>query len=101
MNSESIEVLESMKEILLRDGWRQHGTGGRADRSPVCLIGAYVRLSGTCPQVDENTTLPGLRELTTIVGTKWITHFNDLKGRTLNDVIDAIDDAIILAKEPK
>lgn len=95
MSSEAVEILESMKEILLEGGWCQRTVGNVVRGQPTCLVGSYLIHTG---QLTTHYRAVGLNELGQVVGRSLI-GWNDTPGRTFNEVIDAIDRAIILAKE--
>lgn len=111
--SQAVENLQRAKEVLMEQGWRQHAAGGveKGNNSPVCLVGGLMKATNFT--FGEIQHIPGYKAMATIVGQRlhWppetylheysipIPTYNDEKGRTFNEVVDVIDEAIILAKQ--
>lgn len=90
----NIEVLRAMKNELMTRGWCQ-GTFKNAD-DRLCLLGSYTR-SNSIP-CDTNHLDWLLATLHDVIGCGIIS-FNDAPGRTFNEIIDVLDQAIYNEKE--
>jgi len=89
------EVLTKAKELILDKGWIQ----GEA-RSPegFCTLGAVMEVSTF--DSSWNIKVAAVETyLEKVTGADFIPGWNDEETRTLNEVIDAFDRALILAKE--
>jgi hypothetical protein len=107
--AEAIRVLESMKATLLELGWVQKMFGNTKSvpgGGGVCLIGAYIAVEDQEGQKDYGRNHPAIRALATVLGADsvssaplFVAYFNDKSSTTFNDILDAIDRAIIFVKE--
>lgn len=93
------EVLRGAKGVLQRQGWLQGGYGtvdGPVDLLGACAVacGAKHLGAGSAALDAEQIVVPYLREVIGLHVSPW----NDTFGRTLDEVIAAIDRAIALAE---
>lgn len=94
------EVLVAAKAYLLKYGWQQDLYG--KDGGPRCMVGAVSSALG-CPVAHAEghdaafalARVLGAGDPETARDTIVIPHFNDGEGRTLDEVIDAFDRAIL------
>jgi hypothetical protein len=90
------DVLVGTKGYLLNRGWKQGGYG--RDGGPRCLVGAMASVSGLKAPSKTRARPVAMRKAQRIleetVGTcaSW---FNDDDERTFEEVINALDDAIV------
>lgn len=98
----AVEVLNSARTILLERGWAQGAAQEHDGR--VCLTGAAQIALGLIPTglygglwtSEVGREVVGFLDAA-VGGCAW--GWNDTHNRTFNEVVDALDDAILLAKE--
>lgn len=92
----NIEVLNAMKNELMTRGWCQGTFKDNEDK--LCLLGSYTR-SNSIPR-DTSHIDWLVRALQNVIGCDdGVISFNDTPGRTFNDIIDVLDQAIYNEKE--
>lgn len=96
-----VELLQYAKEVLLKGEWGQGSFGSaKTDDGLHCIVGALHRseyLFGFQHSLEKHRALYGY--IAEAIGSETVTCWNDVRGRTLTEVIDAYDRAIALAKE--
>ena len=100
MTSNATAILVEARELLVKGGWCQHaafsGTGAR------CAIGAILSVSPKLLALEGHNANIGFRArdfLSKAVGNQVVGVWNDVQGRTLEEVLAAFDKAIELSKE--
>lgn len=86
------EVLLEAKNKILMNGWRQ-GVG-RNDQGRYCVLGAVGEVTGISETFHEANKYLG-----SVIDQRFIFTWNDTPGRTQQEVLDAFDAAISLAKD--
>jgi hypothetical protein len=99
---ETIAYLEATKATLLSQGWLQGAFGNsKLDEGAVCLVGAISRVTRHQDfVVHTEQCSPAYKAIRAVLPSGaspalW----NDARGRTLNQVIDLLDAAIIHVKK--
>jgi hypothetical protein len=105
-----VMMLEQAKE-LIKQGWTQHAYARTTDGTSVvyldsyavcwCMVGALYAVNGKFIDNDTSREYYGLRYLWPAVTLKnevELTQWNDSSERTVDDVLDAYNKAIELAK---
>ena len=95
------EILEAAKAVLLTKGWHQGSFFGKDGSA--CASGAirlvYEELYHPDSYAKDWVCSDAYTYLNKAVGDWRISNWNDMKGRTFEEVLAAFDKAIALAKE--
>lgn len=99
-----VGVLQEAKDILITDGWMQYEMGDAG--GPKCITGAIVHTgavihTGESISDDERSYAFDYLVAALMIrdGVHNIPNWNDVRGRTFNEVMNLFDEAILLAKE--
>lgn len=109
-NMDVIEILNRMKDVLIENGWSKREL--EDENGSVCLVGARNRVLGIVNDSALNSlsyvadsvsdrlesVMPdGLQRLSHYQTRAWL--YNDSVCKSINDVLDIIDKAILKEKE--
>ena len=89
------EVMRRAKEVLSEEGWQQGAYSADWHRGPFCVYGALIEACGAWQR--QHVITVHTQVLTDVLYVNWgigcIEGWNDVPGRTFDQVIDALDRA--------